>query len=283
MRLATRGQKSKTARLLKLDRTCLYRKATKLEERNQADMKRLKQINQEQPFYGVARLAIALHWSEGKTRRIRNLAQVTAARRAQKRKRTRFSEIEAPSNLLAQYVVEKVPGRPDKGYSFSKMTTKTVNAWVQDFTYIYHQHRYYYLAAIKSLYSRQIVGWSISNVANADLVCAAFTEATNHCPKPKIVHNDRGTVYLSKQFAELCKQYNVKMSASAPGSPYQNGFMESFFNTFKAETMSKLRAAKSFEELTTIIAKWIYYYNSQRIHTALKTTPDQFALAYQKE
>ena len=67
------------------------------------------------------------------------------------------------------------------------------------------------------------------------------------------------------------------MSASAPSSPWQNGFMERFFATFKEECSAKISATKDVGELYELIANWIHYYNHNRIHTSLKMPPVLFA------
>ncbi len=82
---------------------------------------------------------------------------------------------------------------------------------------------------------------------------------------------------MSEKHYQLCKLAHIKMSASAPGSPWQNGFMESFFSTFKNEMRDKFCTANNEAELNEMIAQWVHYYNCERIHTALKMTPDEYA------
>ena len=56
---------------------------------------------------------------------------------------------------------------------------------------------------------------------------------------PNIIHSDRGAEYLSEKHLNLCKVYGVSASASGSGQPWQNGFMERFFNTFKEEQVGE--------------------------------------------
>lgn len=113
------------------------------------------------------------------------------------------------------------------------------------------------------------------------MVCAALSDALAHYPPPYILHDDRGSEYLSQKHAELCTEYNIAMSASAAGKPPENGFMESFFSSFKTEMLGVIKSCTSEDELHECIVAWIYYCNHIRIHTALKMPPEAYARTLQ--
>lgn len=121
------------------------------------------------------------------------------------------------------------------------------------------------------------MGWSFGYYHTADLVCSSLYDALERHPGPNILHNDRGSEYMSERHYRLCALAGVKMSASSPGSPWQNGFMESFFSTFKSEMRDKFHTANNPAELYEMIAEWVRYYNHERIHTALKMSPNDYA------
>ena len=121
------------------------------------------------------------------------------------------------------------------------------------------------------------MGWSFGYYHTADLICNSLFDALEKHAGPNILHNDRGSEYMSEKHHRLCELANIKMSASAPGSPWQNGFMESFFSTFKNEMRDEFCTANNPAELYEMIAQWVYYYNHERIHTALKMSPDEYA------
>lgn len=282
MREVDQGLKTKFAKVLQICRTQLYRSATQQAKRDAADIETLVQAHNAEPFYGVARLAILLSWSERKTRRIRNLAGVTARRRKKKASSRLKPEILASSNLLKPYRRLRNPVHPEKGYTYDDMTDSKLKIWVQDFTYIWWRGRFYYLAATMQLATRQILGWNFGCYHTADLVYASLENALSTAASPPdIVHNDRGSEYMSKMHAKLCLENKIKMSASDPGSPTQNGFMESFFSSFKKELGSQFSKAQDLTELYEQIALWIYYYNHQRIHTALRMPPADYARTLQ--
>lgn len=240
-------------------------------------MERLNAAQAENPCYGVERLAILLGWSRNKTFRIRNLLRTKSPEMALKCATSRLDPKlgrYSPPNLLRDFWALK---SDKQGYSFTKLTDPHLKIWVQDFTRICFQHRFYYLAVIMSPATRQVLGWSFGDTHTADLVCQALEEALSVNDPPEIVHNDRGSEYLSIKHCLICQKYHIQMSASEPGKPWQNGFMESFFHSFKRETKKELQAARTPEELLVIITKWLDYYGHERIHSALKMTPAEYA------
>jgi len=272
------GCKAEFARLLGIERSNLYRCSERQNKRDQQDIDQLVVAHLDNPRYGVRRLAYILNWSLDKTRRIRTLAGVMAYCGKKKGKRvTQKSEISAPPNLLRQHWALKDPKNPRKGYSFAKLTDPALKIWAQDFTYIKHNGRYCFLAATMRLASRDIVGWAFSRHHDKDLVCSSLRDALLKHENPNIIHNDQGSEYLSAAHAKLCEENDIQMSASDPGSPWQNGYMERFFNTFKDEIAGRLRHAKTEEEVYQIIARWIYEYNNKRIHGAIRMTPAKCA------
>lgn len=219
-----------------------------------------------------------LDWSQKKTRRIRNLAQVTAyLPRGRQKTKSLKPEISAPENRLRKYWLHRVPGVPRAGYKFDRLTSLDLNIWVEDFTYINFHGKFYYLAAILSLATREVIGWAFGETHDANLVCDALRSALAKYEAPDMVHSDRGSEYLSEQHLNLCEDNFIAMSASDPGQPWQNGFMERFFNSFKTEVKEEIRYFKHVEELYERIANWIYYYNFERIHTALLMPPALYA------
>ena len=272
------GCRRNLARIMRISKSSFYSPPTKQSRSDEASVAELKERHSGNPYYGVRRLALDLHWSIGKTRRIRNLANIKALRRSKKHRSVSGNqEISAPVNELKQFWFYKNPERPQDGYVFANFSNPDIRVWVQDFTYIWYKGSFYYLAAILNLTTREVVGWALGRYHNADLICDALLSALAYHNPPRIIHNDRGTEYLSEKHVKLCRAFGIKMSASAPGSPWQNGFMERFFATFKDECSTKISAANDVGELYELIANWIHYYNHNRIHTSLKMPPTIFA------
>jgi transposase InsO family protein len=238
--------------------------------------KELEAAHAEHPFYGVRRLALHLGWSQNKTRRIRRLAGVvvpTASKR-HKYRRSGQAEIPAPPNFLHSYAVFKNSGRPQDGMDYSAMVN--AEAWVQDFTYVRFQQSFCYLATVLNLKTREIVGWRLGTNHSSELTYSALLDALSKHRAPAILHSDQGSEYLSHKHQLLCERLEIRLSASAKSSPWQNGFMERFMLTHKLEVGSLSRYA-DLGELNEAIALHIHYYNTKRIHLALKTTPEAYA------
>ena len=224
----------------------------------------------------MERLALHLGWSEAKTRRIRNLAGIvipTASKKHRYRKGAQ-PEIPAPSNALLAHAKFKDESRPQDGMDYAGMTKAC--AWVQDFTYLKFQNSWYYLAVVLEVESRRILGWKLGGRHTSKLTYEALVDALSKYEPPAILHSDQGSEYLSYKHRDLCGRLEIQLSCSAAGKPWQNGFMERWFGGFKLELGSLAR----FEDLAHLheaIAMRVYYYNNQRIHTALKMAPAAYA------
>lgn len=230
------------------------------------------------PLYGVRRLALELGWSENKTRRIRRLAQVDAARPRKKyRDYGGKSEVDAPENHLHAYALFKDNARPQDGMDYSPMTQEA-NAWAQDFTYLRIRSGMYYLALVMDLATREILSWKLGTNHSSSLTHIALIQALRSNPSPSILHSDRGAEYLSERHQTTCARFGITFSASKPGSPWQNGYMERCIKSVKEE-LGILAQYQDIDELYVGVTKAIAYYNNERIHLSLKMSPRAYAKA----
>jgi transposase InsO family protein len=152
--------------------------------------------------------------------------------------------------------------------------------WVSDFTYIKFQGRFIYLATIMDMYTREIIGVAISRFHNQNLVMEAFMDAQRKTKThPLFLHSDQGSEYTSDAYKAYVKSCGIQISFSDKGSPWQNGFQESFYGKFKVD-LGHMEQFKSIGELIEAIYQTIYYYNNKRRHTSLNMNPVQFKLNY---
>lgn len=151
-----------------------------------------------------------------------------------------------------------------------------VRAWVQDFTYLWFTGHMHYLAVVLDLKTRQVVGWKLGLRHSSELTHAALLDALSRHNAPAILHSDQGSEYLSYKHQELCGKMEIQLSASNKASPWQNGFMERFFGSFKKE-FGSLAQYKDLPQLYEAIALYIHYYNTGRIHSALGMSPAAYA------
>lgn len=148
--------------------------------------------------------------------------------------------------------------------------------WSSDLTYIKFAGRFLYLAIIKDIVSGEIVAFNLSARHDADLILKTLKEALLKTNKPpKIFHSDRGGEYLSRECITFLKGLGIWISVSDPGSPWQNGWSESFFSSFKTES-GDFNRFETLGELMEYIYGYLNYYNNDRIQIKLKMSPVQF-------
>jgi len=143
--------------------------------------------------------------------------------------------------------------------------------WVADVTYIPTREGWLYLATVLDLYSRKIVGWSMSDRLVSKLAQKALQNAIEaRQPAPGlIVHSDRGKEYYAGEYQQLLKQYGLICSMSRNGDCYDNAVMESFFHSLKAEDIHE-RDFKTRTEARTALFDYIeIFYNRQRLHSSI--------------
>ena len=109
--------------------------------------------------------------------------------------------------------------------------------WIADFTYVWTAEGWLYVAAVIDLFSRRVVGWSMSAAMTAQLVTDALVMAIWRRGKPDALlhHSDRGSQYTSEQFQRLMADNGVVCSMSRSGNVWDNAAMESFFSSLKTE------------------------------------------------
>lgn len=101
--------------------------------------------------------------------------------------------------------------------------------------------------------------------------------ALNDNPRPEIFHSDNGSEYNSEVFLEALETVGTRVSRSAPGCPWGNGYRESFYDKFKIDLGDPSRF-NTLGELVYEIYRTVWEYNNERIHTALKMPPKEFAI-----
>lgn len=164
--------------------------------------------------------------------------------------------------------------RPQDGMNYSGMVNS--GGWVQDFTYIWFERKWHYLAAVLDLKTRQLVGWRLGLNHSSELTYSALLDALSKHSPPTILHSDQGSEYLSHKHQLICERFEITLSCSSKSSPWQNGFMERLFGTIKAE-FPPLNQLKNLAELHEAIALTIHYYNTKRIHSAFNMPPATYA------
>ncbi|ECI4867376.1 IS3 family transposase [Salmonella enterica subsp. enterica] len=151
--------------------------------------------------------------------------------------------------------------------------------WVGDITYLRTGEGWLYLAVVIDLWSRSVIGWSMSSRMTAQLACDALQMALwrRKCPENVILHTDRGGQYCSTDYQSLLKRHNLRGSMSARGCCYDNACAESFFHTLRVECIHG-EDFVSREIMRTAVFNYSECdYNRWRHHSACGgLSPEQF-------
>jgi len=191
-----------------------------------------------------------------RARTLMNMAEVTAKQK-RKFKVTTDSKHKLPvaPNLLQRQFAAKEPNR----------------VWVSDITYIWTSEGWLYLAAVLDLFSRQVVGWAMSNRINKKLVIDSLLMGIwRRRPESGLVfHTDRGSQYCSNDFQKVLKKHEMCSSMSRKGDCWDNAVAESFFASLKTERVF-FNNYKTREEARRDVFDYIeIFYNNKRRHSYL--------------
>lgn len=216
------------------------------------------------PSYGHRRLALELKINKKKILRIMHKYGIKPPRLWYLKKYTTQSD---PASFI-QYV--------NLLKDSNQITNNIGDIWSSDLTYIKYQDKFFYLAIIQDIVSKEVVGFNLSDKHDSNLVLKTMKEAVlNTKITPKIFHSDRGREYLSQNCIDFLGNLKIRISVSDPGSPWQNSWSESFFSRFKNE-FGPFSRFENLGELIEQIYQYLNYYNTERIQLKLKMSPYQF-------
>ena len=226
---------------------------------------RIENVLEQHKDYGYRRVADALGLNRKPVQRVMKKFGIKAYRRRGRKWRKR------PANVVIQYpnlLREVTPLYPG-------------HVWVADFTYLPHQDRFVYLATVMDVFTREIVGWSLSTNHSLPLVQQALFCALLHRSRPDIFHSDNGSEYRSAVFVGALSEVGIHISRITPGCPWENGYQESFYGRLKT-SLGDTNRFKSLGELVYVVHQEMYRYNTSRIHSALTMSPAAFRQLYQQ-
>ncbi len=149
--------------------------------------------------------------------------------------------------------------------------TRKNRTWVADITSIRTEESWLYLAAVEDLFSRKIVGWSMSDRIDSRLVVDALEMAIQReLPgEGLIAHSDRGVQYASEHYQTLLKKHDITCSMSRKGNCWDNAPMESFFATLKKELVHHEHYQTRDDARRSLFDYIEIFYNRVRRHSTL--------------
>jgi putative transposase len=192
--------------------------------------------------------------------RIERLMRLQALKARPRRRRL-------PPDLGDRQVGSVAPNVLDRGFEAPAPNRK----WIADFTYVWTAEGWLYVAAVIDLFSRRVVGWSMSAGMTAQLVTDALVMAIWRRGKPDALlhHSDRGSQYSSEQFQRLMTDHGVVCSMSRSGNVWDNAAMESFFSSLKTERTAR-KLYRTRDEARADVFDYIErFYNPKRRHSTI--------------
>lgn len=153
--------------------------------------------------------------------------------------------------------------------------------WVADTTYLRTAVGWCYLATVMDLFSRRIIGWSVS-MRNDSKLCGralqgALLARGSDLPEGLIHHSDRGSTYASYDYEAILDSFGIRRSMSAKGNCYDNAAMESFFGRFKIASVGDIVYADEEHARSAVFEYIETFYNRFRKHSSLGyESPVQF-------
>lgn len=146
-------------------------------------------------------------------------------------------------------------------------------AWGIDISYIPMRRGYMYLCAIIDIYSRYIVGWSISNTMEAAWVVETVDKAIAQHGKPEIINSDQGSQFTSEEYVDYINKLNyTKLSMDGKGRATDNAHIERFFRTIKYDKLYRY-VPENGKHLYDLCKQFINFYNCRRSHSKIGKVP----------
>ena len=156
--------------------------------------------------------------------------------------------------------------------------------WVADITYIPTWTGFLFLAVVIDVFSRRVVGWSMSAHQRAELVTDALAMALGRRRPEGVVvhHSDQGCQYTSYDFAKACREAGVERSMGSVGDCYDNSMAESFFATLEWELLDRSVFENHRVARLAIFDYIEAFYNPQRRHSSIgNLSPVEFERRWQ--
>lgn len=192
--------------------------------------------------------------------RVERLMSAAGLKARSKRRRLPSDEGVRPEHAIAANVLDR---------QFE--ATAPNQRWVADFTYIWTDEGWLYFAVVMDLFSRRIVGWSMSSEMTAQLVTDALVMALWRRGKPQelLHHSDQGSQYTSEQFQRLLVEQGITCSMSRQGDVWDNAAMESFFASLKTERVSGKVYGTRNQAKADVFDYVERFYNARRRHSTI--------------
>ncbi|MCA9896422.1 MAG: IS3 family transposase, partial [Anaerolineae bacterium] len=178
----------------------------------------IEAVHHEHPAYGHRRVALHLKINHKRAQRVMAKFKLKPPRRRVKRYSTVSTSQHSYKNLLKNRTV-----------------TRPHQVWCSDLSRILYRGTLWYIATIEDLFTRQIIAQRMGKRHDSHLVLATLRQALATGYQPQVFHSDQGNEFMAQRCTDYLEQRDILVSVSDVASPWQNGYIESFFGRFKHE------------------------------------------------
>jgi len=256
--------------LLAINRSTLYYQEEPLGLEDVAVLNAIRDVWMRYPFYGYRRI----------TKELRSKGMAVNRKRVQR--------LMGLGGIRAIYPGPNTSRRNKlhaiHPYLLRDMRINRVNqVWMVDLSYLRMPKGFMYLIALIDVYSRYIVGWSLSNTLDAN-GCIEALKVGLLVGRPEIINSDQGCQFTSDEWIDYLHEAAIKISMTGKGRCLDNIYIERFWRSFKQEEFY-LNGYTSVKVLRKAIKAYIAFYNHRRWHQSLdyKTPGEVFVAPTGKE
>jgi len=207
------------------------------------------------PFYGVRRMQAALS----------RAGYVVNPKRIRRLMRLMGLEAIYPKRNLSK----PAPGHRVFPYLLRGLdVTRANQVWAIDITYIPLTKGFLYLVAIIDVYTRHVVGWSLSNTMEATWVRDTVRAAISEHGKPEILNSDQGSQFTAEVYINELLDNDIRISMDGKGRATDNIFIERLWRSVKYEEVY-LNPTTDGLDLYERLSRYFHFYNHERLHQSL--------------
>ena len=251
---------SKQCDILDISRSSIYYKPRGENALNEQLMKHIDRYFLIHPYYGVERMTDYLNMDLGyrvNEKRVRRLYKLMNLKTIYARPSTTKRD---PEKYIYPYLLRNLE------------VSEPNQVWQTDITYIPMFRGFMYKAAIIDVYSRKIVGWSISNSMTTKWCVELLEDTILKHGKPEIHNSDQGSQYTSELYIQTLKKHEVKISMDGKGRALDNVYIERYWRSLKQEKIY-LNPPNGGLDLYQKVKEYVHFYNTERRHTEIGSIP----------
>lgn len=246
--------------LLNVARSSMYYKTKIIENDDLIVINEIQNIYQNVQVYGYRRMTVELR-SKGfvvNHKKVQRLMQASGRKAIYPQKKTTIRNLQ---HKVFKYLLRGLKiERPNQ-------------VWQVDITYIKVKNGFVYLTCLIDVFSRKIMGWSLSTFLDTASCLEALNNALQH-GKPDIINSDQGCQFTSAGWVEALIEHGIFISMDGKGRWADNVYVERLWRTIKQEIV-RLYRFNSVDQARLVLGDFINFYNTKRYHQSLNYhTPD---------